>query len=312
MEEALVGIRIPDGYFNGINWQNIDASRFQWNKESACYKHVEPASEQAFALYIAREALLQDVDPYLVLATVKSSISDHLEPNDFENKFQWTLRALKDFEMDFEGEILQSARESDGFYSADFLARMTDLPMPLDVARVENIFEAYGIFSGKKYELPASYTLRPDHQQNWLDIESAAGEGIRALVPSAHRISSHFGVRRRPQTRGGLGSHNHQGLDISAPGGSSIRCYADGVVVEAQSSVTEGNYVEVDHGNGWRTRYLHCQGFGVEVGDKVKAGDIIASVGSTGRSSGPHLHFEMIHGSTHLNPERFLNRKWSD
>ena len=106
--------------------------------------------------------------------------------------------------------------------------------------------------------------------------------------PASGRISSAFGNRSSP-TEGA--STNHKGIDIPAPSGSSIVAAADGKVVISTYSYSAGNYIMIDHGGGLTTVYMHCSQLLVKEGETVKQGQTIAKVGSTGYSTGPHLHF---------------------
>lgn len=85
----------------------------------------------------------------------------------------------------------------------------------------------------------------------------------------------------------------HAGIDLAAPTGTPVRAVADGQVRVADGVGGYGRLIELDHGQGWTTRYGHLQAQTVRVGTWVRAGDIIALVGLTGRSTGPHLHFEI-------------------
>jgi len=87
--------------------------------------------------------------------------------------------------------------------------------------------------------------------------------------------------------------YTHTGVDLRAAAGSQVHAVSDGVVVEANSEVIGGQVVTIDHGQGVTSRYLHLSEFKVKVGDHVKAGDVIALSGSTGRAEAPHLHWEM-------------------
>lgn len=131
----------------------------------------------------------------------------------------------------------------------------------------------------------------------------------RALVPSGYPvvtgyIGSGFGERSDPIN--GEAAH-HLGLDFDAPLGTDIRAVADGVVTWNGERSGYGNVVEVDHGNGYMTRYAHNQKNLVNVGQRVHAGQTIARVGSTGRATGPHCHFEVwVHGRA-VNPLTYVN-----
>jgi murein DD-endopeptidase MepM/ murein hydrolase activator NlpD len=115
---------------------------------------------------------------------------------------------------------------------------------------------------------------------------------------------SRYGWRTHPI----LGSFRfHKGIDISASTGAPIRCTANGVVEFAGVSGAFGNVVVVQHGYGYRTVYAHCSRLLVNHGDSVKKGQVIALVGSTGMSTGPHLHYEVRKWQNSLNPQQFLN-----
>lgn len=117
-------------------------------------------------------------------------------------------------------------------------------------------------------------------------------------------ITSHFGIRTAP-TSGA--SSNHKGIDIAAPIGTSINAAADGTVTVATYSPSAGNYVMVSHGNGMYTAYMHASKLCCKVGDTVTQGDKIAEVGSTGVSTGPHLHFSVIVNGEYVDPEQCVS-----
>ena len=98
----------------------------------------------------------------------------------------------------------------------------------------------------------------------------------------------------------------HRGLDFRAPHGSPIHAAADGRVSFVGWKSGYGKVVEIDHGNGLVTRYAHMSRFKTEVGAQVAAGDVIGAIGSTGRSTGPHLHFEVRINDHAVNPRPFL------
>ncbi len=117
-------------------------------------------------------------------------------------------------------------------------------------------------------------------------------------------ISSGFGYRRDPFN----GTQKfHMGMDIAAPIGTEIHAADNGKVVFSGQQRGYGNTVIIEHSNGVRTRYAHAESLSVSVGDVVEAGQVVGKVGSTGRSTGPHLHFEVIgKDGQHLNPGKFL------
>jgi murein DD-endopeptidase MepM/ murein hydrolase activator NlpD len=130
-------------------------------------------------------------------------------------------------------------------------------------------------------------------------------DGIPQFLPTtrASMVSSSYGYRRDPFT--GQGAF-HSGLDFRASYGSPIHAAADGVVSYVGSKAGYGRLVEITHGNGLMTRYAHMSAAKARVGSKVSAGDIIGLIGSSGRSTGPHLHFEVRVNNRAVNPRPFL------
>ena len=126
-------------------------------------------------------------------------------------------------------------------------------------------------------------------------------EGINvSVLPVSGRISSRFGASSS------IRSGAHTGLDIACSTGTAIKVVAKGTVVFAQYNGPYGNLVKIDHGNGVETWYAHCSKIYAKVGEKVKAGDNIAAVGSTGNSTGSHLHLEVRIKGVAINPQKYL------
>ena len=120
-------------------------------------------------------------------------------------------------------------------------------------------------------------------------------------LPDMKRVSSNYGGR----TMGGR-AENHSGLDLSAPSGTAIYATGPGVVTKSGWGTGYGQYVEINHGNGYLTRYAHASRLIARVGDKVQAGEHIANVGCTGRCTGPHLHYEVVKDGQRKNPSTYL------
>jgi murein DD-endopeptidase MepM/ murein hydrolase activator NlpD len=123
------------------------------------------------------------------------------------------------------------------------------------------------------------------------------------LPVRAGYASSAFGHRADPFTGGGA---FHAGVDFAGPRGSDILAVADGVVSFAGNRNGYGNMIDVDHGNGYMTRYGHNSQNLVKPGQRVRAGDVIAKMGSTGRSTGTHVHFEVWKDDRVVNPKQYL------
>jgi murein DD-endopeptidase MepM/ murein hydrolase activator NlpD len=132
----------------------------------------------------------------------------------------------------------------------------------------------------------------------------------RQIVPDGRPvqqgwISSYFGHRADPFT--GRKAF-HRGLDFAGPAGSQVVAVASGVVTYSKERFGYGKCVEINHGNGYVTRYAHNQRVLVSVGDTIQKGQAIALIGSTGRSTGPHLHFEVLKQGRAVDPMSFVRR----
>ena len=121
-----------------------------------------------------------------------------------------------------------------------------------------------------------------------------------SVTPISGTITSRFGNMESIRSSG------HSGLDIGAPKGTKIKVAASGTVTFSGYSGGYGNVVKVSHGNGIMTYYAHCSALYVKQGQTVTAGDVIAAVGSTGNSTGNHLHFEVVKNGVSLNPQHYL------
>jgi murein DD-endopeptidase MepM/ murein hydrolase activator NlpD len=138
-----------------------------------------------------------------------------------------------------------------------------------------------------------------------VDKRANASRMPTALPVNSNWNSSAFGWRVDPFT----GQRAmHEGVDFSGEVGSPIVAAAGGVVVAAERHPQYGNLVEVDHGNDYTTRYAHCERILVSLGQVVKRGQKVATLGTTGRSTGPHLHFEVRYRGAAQNPSQFLSR----
>ncbi len=159
------------------------------------------------------------------------------------------------------------------------------------------------------FERGAYSTLEPQFKDlfmSWtrLDLLQRAMLSIPAFIPAKNfSFTSGFGYRYDPFTGGGA---MHAGIDMAGTYGSTISAAASGVVLRAGWVGGYGNMVEIDHGKGLTTRYGHLSAFNVKAGDHVTQGDTIAAMGSTGRSTGTHLHFEVRMNGEAVNPMPFL------
>lgn len=143
----------------------------------------------------------------------------------------------------------------------------------------------------QKYTNTSSNKAAANSAYSWL---------ISHPLPNS-RVSSNYGGR----TMSGR-AENHSGLDLAAPSGTPIYATGPGIVTKSGWGTGYGQYVEINHGNGYLTRYAHASRLIARVGEQVQAGDHIANVGCTGRCTGPHLHYEVVKDGQRKNPSTYL------
>lgn len=154
-------------------------------------------------------------------------------------------------------------------------------------------------------EVLGAIAHRLDSVRSGVERRQALAASTPSIWPVAGWLSSAYGNRRDPFTGG---ADFHPGLDISADHGDPVHATADGVVSSAGQNGSYGNLVVVDHGYGIITRYGHLSRFTVSDGQRVQRGDVIGHVGSTGRSTSPHLHYEILTNGALTNPLKLLAR----
>lgn len=173
--------------------------------------------------------------------------------------------------------------------------------------------------AGESFSAPQLTRMIEEMEQRIEDRE----QQLRLLdqLASTQRLEDELYVEGRPITWGWLSSKYgyrsdpftgkrtwHAGVDLAGKEGSDIISVAGGVVTFAGERYGYGNLVEIDHGDGLVTRYAHCKTIKVAVGDVVQKGQVVALMGSTGRSTGPHVHFEVIRNGKSENPETYIKR----
>ena len=133
---------------------------------------------------------------------------------------------------------------------------------------------------------------------------AVSGISIPSRMPlDGSRLTSDYGMRNHPVLGG---RRSHKGVDLAAPRGTPVYATADGIVGRANWFSSYGLFVRIEHGANLETRYAHMSKLAVAAGERVKKGDIIGYVGSTGRSTGPHLHYEVRIDGTAVNPIPYM------
>lgn len=179
-------------------------------------------------------------------------------------------------------------------------------------AAQSNTAVAVGAIDASKVTAPEGEDSR--FQQLFAKWEATdAGRPVNVPAPSVSlpsrnplqggALTSDYGMRTHPVLGG---RRSHKGIDIAAPTGTPIYATADGLVSKAEPFSSYGNYVAIEHGASVQTRYAHMSRIAVAAGARVKKGDIIGYVGSTGRSTGPHLHYEVRVNGESVNPMLYM------
>jgi len=190
---------------------------------------------------------------------------------------------LSDGEFDFEHQPGMGGDESsEDMPAGDLLKSLDDLQKKFDSSG-----EQLGVLESMMYNQQLQLAAIPNGR------------------PAPGYITSGFGTRADPFTGG---QAHHMGIDFAAHTGDPVMAAAGGVVSFAGVKNGYGNVVEVDHGNGYSTLYGHNSRLVVRVGDIVRAGQVLAKAGSTGRSTGPHVHFEVHVNGRPVNPRQFLDK----
>jgi murein DD-endopeptidase MepM/ murein hydrolase activator NlpD len=214
-----------------------------------------------------------------------------------------------------------------GFLKFDSLYTTKVNAQPQAIAQQVNLAKTDSEFKTYNYDRPATNgKIGGPNSSGDIDFQLSEGENIidensmeselKALEQSgnqqsipamwAHlgKVNNEYGYRRNPF--GGASYEFHSGVDIDGDTGDPIIAPANGVVTKAGWQGGYGNLIEISHGNGLTTRYGHLSRLGVQVGDTIQRGQLIGLIGSTGRSTGPHLHYEVRLNDRAINPRRFL------
>lgn len=168
---------------------------------------------------------------------------------------------------------------------------------------LENLYESMDVIKGKCYLRNVS--VKDIHEQ--ITSKHMLWSHIPSINPvPGYALGSGFGYRRDPINKKII--KMHWGVDIGAPRGTNIFATADGTVSNTGWNSGYGLTVDIDHGYGFRTRYAHCNSILVKQGDMVTRGQVIATVGSTGRTVAPHLHYEIHVSGVKVNPAPYIDQ----
>ncbi len=178
----------------------------------------------------------------------------------------------------------------------DSLARMSNTQLIADVQRKVDLLEKELYVQAKSYDEILQLAKNQEvRMENIPAIQPVLNKNLKHMASGyGWRIDPVYHIRRF-----------HEGMDFSAPIGTDIFATGNGIVVYAGWRQGYGETVEIDHGFGYATRYAHCHKLKVRVGQKVKRGDVIALVGNTGKSTGPHVHYEVHYQGRPIDPRNY-------
>ena len=234
--------------------------------------------------------------------------------------------SLLDSKMDIASEVLENIQDRD---NEIYRVLLDANPIPNEVrsAGFGGVNRYDGLDGYENSEMIVSSTKRVDQITKQLVIQSKSldeiakltenREKLLAAIPAVQpvsnedltRMASGFGYRTDPFTKR---RKKHWGMDFTAPRGTPIYASGDGKIVRADASASGyGKHIRIEHGFGYISLYAHLSEYNVRKGQKVKRGDLIGYVGSTGRSEAPHLHYEIIKDGNKINPINFYYGKLS-
>ncbi|MCP4869958.1 MAG: M23 family metallopeptidase [Proteobacteria bacterium] len=203
-------------------------------------------------------------------------------------------------------EIAAAEREGGGVVLPGEELELSGIVAAQDLAPMDDIVSHLDDMEARSSDLEGRVLAEEESLQEvraYLDDRTSLLRATPSVWPVRGWVTSHFGWRKSPH---GDGTRLHSGMDIAAPIGTPIIAPADGHVVFAGYHSAYGNLVVIDHGYGLTSKYAHTSRMLVGVGERVQRGDLIARVGNTGRSTGPHLHFEVIKDGVATSPMRYL------
>ena len=261
--------------------------------------------------YIATKELIIEQEAYL--AAKLEELQYQEETKLYEQNTLLELSAAKGEEILRYSEAIGADEELFAEYAEEIVLENKNIEEIKEEEKKRIEEEKRRAEEARKAEEARLAALRAKEEQERLEaannIQVSGETSIEKMIwplPGDGRVYSKFGPRKAP-TAGA--STYHRGVDIGGVQGASIVASLAGVVETASYSVSGGNYVVINHGNGVTTRYLHCSKLLVKKGQTVQQGEVIAKVGSTGISTGPHLHFSLLLNGTHVDPLLYVSYK---
>ena len=296
--------------------------KYYYDSENLAYKRILPKKRKKFAyvmLFLLSSALFGFLSFILLINTSYfETPKDKIQAREIEAlKLNYTVLNKK---LDLMDDVLEAIENRDNnIYRIYFNSTpITEEERKAGFGGVNRYKDLQGFNNS---ELMENTTKRVDILTKELVIQSKSLDEIVALAKQKEKLlaaipaiqpvknedlkqmASGFGYRSDPFTKI---RKFHYGMDFTARTGTPIYATGDGVVYKADASLSGyGNHIEINHGYGYKTLYAHLSKYKCRPGQRVKRGDIIGYVGSTGRSQAPHLHYEVFKGSERVNPLNF-------
>ena len=306
--------------------EQIKAKEAEIEKTKLELAQAEKAeADQYAAMQNRMQSLYEQGDTYyLELLSESGSFADFLNKLDYiEQLSQYDNNLLIEYQGVVEYVSLCKAKlevEQEVLNETKAAAEAEQRAMEELIKEKEAEILAYENDIAKKEEIIAAYEAEIAEQTSVIEALEAAVAADRADLwgervynggmfcwpaPSYTRISDDYGYRQHPILNV---QQFHTGVDMAAPGGTPILAAYDGAVVQAAYNSSMGNYVMIDHGSGLYTIYMHAQKLMVSAGDEVSRGEQIATVGTTGRSTGNHLHFSVRLNGSYVSPWGYISK----
>lgn len=265
-----------------------DRARLLLQKGSISYLEILTKAD-SFSDFLTRVSLVKEIAEY-----------DNNKLNELK-AYAAEVEALKE-ELEVENDRLMILKKDADTQMANLKAKQSESQQIIDGLKSDIAAFEKALAAQEAAEAAAREEIRRLTQTTSQTTTYTGGAFAWPSVSSY--ITSPYGTRTHPVT-GNIKTHT--GLDIGAAHGTNIFAAADGtVLVSGWNTGGYGNYVVIDHGGGITTLYAHCSSLLVSAGQKVSRGQVIAKVGSTGMSTGPHLHFEVLKSGAHTNPMAYL------
>lgn len=307
MEDIQKKIEAKEEELTAKEEELIQAKVEENNQYEDMKKRIKYMYENGNAQFIEILLESQTIADFLNKAEYISTISEY--DRNMLDEFQAVVKSVEEQEA-----VLQKEYDEMGEMQDELIAKQEEVStlMSEKEAEISDLEGQLGDTNAKLAELEAAAAAAQRKQAEASTGYVSGGGGASVVTgngtfthpcPGYTYISSEFGYREQPLAGA---STNHKGMDFAAATGTPIYAAAGGTVVYAAYSGNAGNMITINHGNGLTTTYMHCQQIYVSSGQTVSKGQNIASVGNTGNSTGPHLHFQVESNGTPVNPRNYL------